>query len=53
MLVEPYKLWEVSRQAGITCCGDEQKVVKKYICLEERDLEIMKSAEEGKKDGLL
>jgi len=51
--VEPSKLWEISRRVGITCRGDEQKVVKEYSCLEVRDLEIMKSAEKGKKDVFL
>ena len=53
LLVEPSKLWGISRQAGITCRRDELEVVKEYICLEERDLEIMKNVEESKKDGLL
>lgn len=48
----PCKLWEINRKAGTICRGDEQEVVKEYICLEERDLEIMKSAEAGKKKGL-
>ena len=52
LAVSPCKLWEISRKAGTICRGDEQEVVKEYICLEERDLEIMKSAEAGKKKGL-
>lgn len=53
ILVEPSKLWEIGRQAGITCHEDEQEVVKEFLCMEERDLEIMKCSEEGNKNGLL
>ena len=37
LLVEPSKLWDIRRQARITCRRDEQEVVKEYICLEERE----------------
>jgi len=49
-LVEPPKLWEIGKQVGLICRGDEEEVVKEYLCLEERDLEIMQSYEEGKKN---
>jgi len=52
-MVEPSKLWEIGKQAGITYRGDEEEVVKEYLCLEERDFEIMKCSEEGNKNGLL
>jgi len=51
--VDSSKLWEISRKVGINCRGDEQEVVNEYSCLEARDLEIMKSAEKGKKDSFL
>jgi len=51
--VEPSKLWEVGKQVGLICQGDEEKVVKEYLCLEERDSEVLKNYEEGKKTGQL
>ena len=45
--MEASRLWEVGKQIGIACRKDEEEVVKEYQCLEERDLEIMKSFEEG------
>jgi len=50
-VAEPSKLWEISRRVGITCRLDEQEVIQEYSCLEARDLEFMKSVEEGKGDG--
>ena len=51
--VEPSKLWEIGKQVGLICQGDEEKVVKEYLCLEERDSEVLKNYEEGKKTGQL
>ena len=52
-MAEPSKLWEISRRVGITCRLDEQEVVQEYSCLKARDMELMKSIEEGnvRKDG--
>jgi len=48
-MVDPPKLWEIGKQAGLYCTKDEDEVVKEYMCLEERDLEFLQSYEEGKK----
>ena len=50
---EPVKLWEISRKVGIRCRKDEQEVLQVFLFLEERDVKTMRSAEEGKKGGLL
>jgi len=50
---EPAKLWEISRSAGTLCRGEEKEVIKEYVNMEARDLEILKSAEEGRKDRFL
>jgi len=46
--MESSRLWEIGKQIGVVCRKDEE-VVKEYQCLEGRDLEIMKSFEEGEK----
>jgi len=50
---EPAKLWEISRRVGTMCRGDEKEAVNEYSNMEARDLEILKGAEEGRKDRFL
>jgi len=52
-MVEPSKLWEIGKQIGIICRGDEDEVAAEYQCMEEKESEVMKSFEEGNKNGLL
>lgn len=35
---EPIKLLESGKQLGISCCWDEEALVKKLECMEARDL---------------
>ena len=49
---EPTKLWEVGKRVGLICQRVEKKVIDEYACMEERDLVVTKSVEEGKNDGL-
>ena len=51
ILGEPSNLWGIGKQAGIICHGDEEEVVKEYVCRKERDLEYVKGSKEGKKNG--
>jgi len=46
---EPTKLWEVGKQLGMTCCGNEEEVIKEFGRMEDRDKEIMKKSKEGSK----
>jgi len=44
---EATKLWDLGKQFGLACRGDEEKVVQEYQCMEERDLEFMKNLAVG------
>jgi len=46
-------LWEVGKQLRVSCCGDEDDVVKEIERMEARDLEVMKKYEEGNKGSFL
>jgi len=52
-IIEPIKLWEIGKQIGITCGGDEEKVIRELENMEERDYEGKKKCEEGNKTGCL
>jgi len=52
-VVELIKLWKLGKQIGITCCGDEQEVVKELKCMEESDPEVVKRYGEGNKNEFL
>jgi len=51
--VEPVNLWELDKQVGIICIGNEEEVIKEFQCMEERDNEVMRKSEEGIKKGFL
>jgi len=42
-------LWELSKQLRLSCCGDEEVVVKELERMEEKDMEVMKRFKEGNK----
>jgi len=50
---EPTKLWNQGKQIGLQCCGDEEEVIQEYQCMEDRDLEFMKSITGGNLKGFL
>jgi len=50
LTAEPSKLWEIRKKSGLNCWGDKEEVVNEYLCLEERDTEVMKNFEEGDKN---
>jgi len=37
----------------MSCCGDEDVVIKEFESMEDRDFEVMKKFEEGNKNGFL
>jgi len=49
---EPLELWEIGKLPVLIFHGDEEEVVKEYMCMEERDMEVPKDAKEGDKEGL-
>jgi len=40
---EPPKLWDQGKQIGLVFRGDKEEVIQEYQCMEDRDLEFMKS----------
>ena len=50
LTAEPSNLWDIGKKYGLKCRGDEEEVVNEYLCLEERDTEVMKNFEEGDKN---
>jgi len=50
---KPLNLWEIDKQVGITCSGNEEEVIKEFKSMEERDNEVMRKYEEGIKKGYL
>jgi len=43
ILEEPTKLWDQGKQIGLVCRKEEEEVIQEYHCMEDRDLEFMKS----------
>jgi len=50
---EPTKLWDQGKQTGLVCRREEEEVIQEYQCLEDKDLEFMKSITEGNLNGFL
>jgi len=53
MLEEPAKLWNQGKQIGLVCRKEEDEVIQEYQCMEDRDLEFLKSIAGGNLNGFL
>ncbi|KAK7372792.1 hypothetical protein VNO80_06180 [Phaseolus coccineus] len=53
MVDESARLWDLAKQLGMKCLGDEAEVVSEMERLEERDNEVKKMFEEGTTNGAL
>lgn len=42
---ESLEVWELSKQLGMSCSGDNEEVVKEFARMEKRDKEIMKKSQ--------
>ena len=44
---EPVQIWDAGKRLGLRCSGEEVNVVVELECMEVRDKEVRKCAEEG------
>jgi len=49
-VVEPSRLWELGKQVGLKCLGDEEQVVKEYVRMEDWDSEFVLRTKMGGKN---
>ena len=46
-LAEPASVWAIGKQIGISCCEEEEEVVKEYGCMDDRDEEVAMGSKAG------
>jgi len=50
---EPGKLWDLGKQIGLACRGEEDDVVQEFQCMEVRYLKFLKNLEVGNLNGIM
>ena len=46
-LAEPASVWAIGKQIAISCCEEEEEVVKEYGCMDDRDEEVAMGSKAG------